>query len=122
MSKKTKTRQGRYQPVAGLTEAEKRERMVEPLDYLLLSELPPEGTLVGGWHVIAATVNALVDKYEGITPDALAGRLRSMQEMGLTVDVSVIPVSRGRGWQITEAGQQVLDAWRKESDGTNAAQ
>jgi hypothetical protein len=87
--------------------------MVEPLDYLILQQLPDEGTSVGGLYQLGETLQGLAEKFP-LPSSALGGRLRSMKIGGLTRSVKIVPTRAGKdkAWQKTEAGKKRLEAWQ----------
>lgn len=88
------------------------------LDYEIVRELPDLGAKMG-LQPLGATVKSLRrnPKFEGISSDQLSARLRMMKEMQYVADVTVFPVSKGRGWQRTPEGVLKLRHW----DATQAA-
>lgn len=99
--------------------------LVDPLDYLILDSLPPEGTTMGGVIPLGETVRNLANTtFKGIvTNTALGGRMTSLQAYGLVKGV-VLPSRDGRGWQITPAGDKALREWqstRKEQNGNDGS-
>lgn len=90
-------------------------QLVDPLDFLLLEELPEQGSQVG-IVPLGRTVPDLVrhERFTGLTSDQVSGRLRYMAQQGLTTTVNVLPVSRGKGYQITPAGKRALREWRAQ--------
>lgn len=80
-----------------------------PLDRAVLALLPDEG-MVMAHHNIGKTVRSLVETLgDGVTPPQVNARLRSMKRHGLVIDVTVMPVGDGRGWQITKEGRARRD-------------
>jgi DNA-binding HxlR family transcriptional regulator len=88
-----------------------RFEMLE-LDYEILRELPDLGAKMG-LSPLGSTVKSLKrnPKFEGLSSDQLSSRLRQMKFQGYAEDVTVLPVSKGRGWQRTEKGADLLRAW-----------
>lgn len=82
------------------------------LDYEILRELPDLGAKMG-LSPLGSTVKSLRrnSKFTGITSDQLASRLRGMKALGYTEDVTVLPISKGRGWQRTPVGLDKLRGW-----------
>lgn len=80
------------------------------LDYEILRELPDLGSKLG-LSPLGSTVKSLKrnPKFEGITSDQFTARLRGMKALGLTQDVTVLPISKGRGWQRTPDGIAALN-------------
>lgn len=95
-----------------------RSMMVEPFDYLLIMDLPAEGTNVAGLYQVGEPVSELVKKYQAaeMTPDAISSRLRTMQNLGLTRMVRMAggrSKRAGTAWQQTTKGKEVAEAWLK---------
>lgn len=82
------------------------------LDYEILRELPDLGAKMG-LSPLGSTVKSLRrnPKFEGITSDQMSSRLRGMKLAGYAEDVTVLPISKGRGWQRTLLGADRLRAW-----------
>lgn len=80
-----------------------------PLDYAILEALPKQGAMMG-FHNLGATVKHLMRKWrdQSVTSAQLNGRVRTLKFYGLAVDVMVMPVGDGKGWQITPEGERVL--------------
>lgn len=101
------------------TRLEKRARegdrswLVEPLDYLLLQELPDEGTNIGGLYQLGTTIEAIAKKYDGLTSGVASGRIRAMNLAGMTKKVKMVAGGNGGkyAWQITPFGKEVLEKW-----------
>lgn len=90
-------------------------KLVEPLDYLILDALPLEGTMLGDFIPLGATVRDLVKTtFKGLDSDLISGRVRAMEFYGLTKQV-VLPSARG--WQVTKTGQQWLSDWKSRQNG-----
>ena len=88
--------------------------LVDPLDYLILQELPDEGELMGGYYPVAETVkNLRKTKFPQLDVNLLTGRVRGMGIYGLTVKVNL---AGGAGWQITKKGKEVLAAWQQQQN------
>lgn len=110
---------GRYHRVA-----EKAERgeydLIEPLDYLLLSELEPEGTSLAGLYPIGTTIKSLAKKerFKEVPSTLIAARIRSMHVQQLVKKVKMAGADKerkgatGSAWQVTESGQKLLQTWK----------
>lgn len=86
--------------------------LVDPLDYLILKELPDEGELIGNYYPLAATVKNLARRtFPELTPAKLSGRVRSLEIVGLTLSVSL---GTDKGWQRTKEGKEVYEAWQSQ--------
>jgi len=86
-------------------------------DMPILAELPKQGSMIGKFHPQVVTVRILAKRFnDELTADALNGRLRSMQTLGYTKAIKIIPVTQGLGWQITPAGQRMLAAHQEEQN------
>ena len=93
-------------------------QMVDPLDYLILQELPEEGAQAGLIPLGITTKHLRkMGKFDGLSSDLLSGRLRNMAHYGVTKTVNLVPVSAGKGFQITEKGQRLLDEWLRDKGG-----
>jgi hypothetical protein len=85
------------------------------LDYAILATLADEGTSFG-YQPLGKQVKSLVKELNAplppeqrtVTGSMLNGRLRMMKQLGLVVDVIVLPTSRGLGWQRTKKAKRLL--------------
>lgn len=97
--------------------ADRELDLVDPLDYLILAQLPNQGELMGGYYPVVTTVRDLKKRhFPQLGPSAISGRLRSMELVGLTMPVKVGGGGGGssqRGWQITKKGKAVLAEWQQ---------
>ncbi len=84
-----------------------------PLDYAILALLPAQGEMFNHAH-LGMTIKAVGRRLGDVTPAQLNGRIRTLKLLGLVVDVTVQPVSDGKGWQITPAGRAALEAHEDE--------
>lgn len=86
--------------------------LVEPLDYVLLGELPDEGELVMGLYPLAKSVDQLrKEKFSMLSPGSMGGQLRSLMLQGLVVSVKTRgPASHA--YQRTEAGKKLHREWK----------
>lgn len=106
-----------YVRVGDRTLEDRVEYLIDPLDFLVLAELPKEGELIGGYLPLVRTVAALRrEKFRELSSEVLAQRLRSMHVLGFTHRVKS---AGGAGWQITPEGHEVLVAWRERKGGTS---
>lgn len=103
---------GEYQRIGELAKKGDFSWMVEPLDYLILKELPDEGTNVGGMYQLGTTVSSMSEKFP-VGSNVLSGRLRALSMGGLTRKIRMVAESRGKdyAWQKTVFGKEVLDKW-----------
>lgn len=89
---------------------------VLPLDEMILDFLPKEGSMFAGLYPIGETVKAMDNKAfkNQIPTSVVSARVRLMHKVGLVIQVKQ-PGSKtsGRSWQITEAGQRQLAAWKE---------
>lgn len=92
---------------------------VEPLDYLILDELPEEGEMVAGLYQLGTTVLSLRKKhpFEQLTGDQLSARVRVMAGAGYTRQVTMIGTSGKGAWQRTKAGSKALSVWKEKQNG-----
>lgn len=117
----TKPKKNRYDShVERLTEKAARGEyeLIEPLDILIIEQLPLEGTLFGGLYPLGETVENLRKKFDGkVKVTTLTARMRLLNIQGLVARTN--SVSEGRGmtvWQRTAAGTKLLND-RKEKKG-----
>lgn len=89
--------------------------LIEPLDYLLLSELPEIGTTLAGLYQIGSTVAELEKKFP-LTSSQIHARIRSLHVQGLVTKVKQMGSAGKWAWQRSEAGTAVVDKW-KETQG-----
>lgn len=109
--KGAKTR-GEYRSVAERA-AEGEYELVDPLDYLILDNLPEEGTTIGGILPLGATVSDIAKNKLGIEVESsmISGRMVSLKTAGLAVVISMAR-SDSAGWQITKLGEKILAEWK----------
>lgn len=107
-------RKGEYTRIADRDEEGQVAMLVDPLDYLILAELPVEGASLGGVIPLGETVrNLSTAKFDGLVdPGMLSGRFMSLSSLGYVKRIK-LPRSDLAGWQITERGQKVLANWKK---------
>lgn len=96
--------------------------LIDPLDYLILAELPIEGTMAFGVYPegkVAQQVRAVIAEGQ-LSIEAISQRLRYMHRT-----CGYVKASKGLGtsgknvWQRTKQGEVVLNKWRKANHGTN---
>jgi hypothetical protein len=86
--------------------------LVDPLDYMILDKLQDEGTTMGGYYPLADSVPGLRKAHFSDLPNTVvSARLRVMHIQGLVLQVKT--VGSKMGWQRTEAGKGVVEAWRQ---------
>jgi hypothetical protein len=89
------------------------------IDLALLDLLPPEGSHLG-LHQLGMTVpglwETLREKYgdDALTKSSISGRCVSLSSKKLVVGVTLVPYREGYGYQITEAGAQLLEQHRQK--------
>lgn len=87
--------------------------LVEPLDYLLLGELPEAGTMLAGLYQIGSTVAELEKKFP-LTSSQIHARIRSLHVQGLVVKVKTFGTGAGKwSWQRSEEGSALVDKWKE---------
>lgn len=121
LHKQTTTEKGgkrRYKPVSELAK-EGKISLVEPLDYLIMDTIQDEGTMLGEFYPLGTTVRDLVqNQFKGLDSDMISGRLRAMEQYGLTQHVQM---PGARGWQTTKMGQEWLTEWKRNRNGKENA-
>lgn len=96
------------------TKKDNRKHVIEmvPMDYAILAELPPEGSVVG-YHILGVTAAGITEHLRktdaSVGASQVGGRLTSLKRLGMVTDVTILPVGR-RGWQITTTGMKALNA------------
>ena len=94
-------------------------QLVDPLDFLLLEELPDEGTTVGGLYQVGESVQSLAKKFTqrsgvDLTTTLIASRMVSLKYHGLSRGVKMLGRNRGgNAWQRTVFGKEVAEEWRR---------
>ena len=94
--------------------------MVDPMDYVLLDNLVPVGTMFAGAYPDGPTSRDLSERlFEGkVPPNQIAPRLRILHMFGLCVHANRRGVN-DKVWQITSEGRRVVERW-KEKKGASA--
>ena len=86
-------------------------QLLPDLDGAILAELPKEGAKLG-FHTLGKQVNQIVKdlnkKGGGLTGPAVSGRMSVLRHYKYAVEVTVQPVSKGFGYQITPKGEKWL--------------
>ena len=90
-------------------------QLVPAIDIPILRELPKQGTSVG-LKPIGATARYLKAKHPEweLSSTDLSGRFKTLRFLGLAVDIVVLPVGQGAGWQITPKGEALLANHKEE--------
>src|SRR5262245_28709481 len=93
--------------------------LTEPMDYVLLDNLVPEGTLFAGAYPDGPRSKELEKQlFEGLIPaNQIATRLRVMSVLGLCIAVGRRGLRSDVVWQITPRGEQYLAKWKEASGG-----
>lgn len=97
-------------------------QLAVPMDYMLLSFLPVEGTLFAGLYPLGETVPNLMKKFtpeqqKVLTTKEVAARLRVLHIQKLCLPVYSGNAVRGKlVWQRTSKATELVDEWEK---GTN---
>lgn len=92
-------------------------QLVPSIDIPLLRMLPKEGTTVG-LKPLGATTRYMQKKnpdFAALTPSEMSGRLKTLRFLGYVVDIVVLPVGDGAGWQITPAGERLLAKYKEKA-------
>lgn len=91
--------------------------LVEPLDYLILELMEPEGSMVSGLYPLGTTVISMNKKLKLSSP-VISSRVRILHLMGLTKKVHSLGSGTGKkAWQRTPEADRLLKEWR-ESNGS----
>ena len=93
------------------------EVLVDPMDFILLDSLPPEGTMFAGAYPDGPSSQDLAaNLFEGKIPAAqVAPRLRVLSVLGFCLHANRRGVT-DRVWQITEKGEQLLADWKRKQE------
>jgi hypothetical protein len=89
------------------------------IDLAILDLLPPQGSHLG-LHKLGMTVpglwETLREKYKDdtLTKPGVSGRCLSLTRMKMAVGIMLVPTRDGYGYQITEAGAEMLEKHREE--------
>lgn len=97
-----------------------RSMLVVPFDYLLMEELPTDGTLVGGLYPLGVTSNEMSRKrFKGAASAAtLAARLRALEMCGLVKQVRMVKTSQ-TAYQRTKLADKEIAAWKAQTQSTS---
>lgn len=92
-----------------------KEWMVEPLDYLIMQEMPDEGTNVGLYQV-GSTVKNIHEKLgkSNISSGSLSARVRTLKLAGFIRTVRMVGTAGTAAYQKTPRGKEILDEWLKQ--------
>lgn len=90
------------------------EVLVDPMDYVILGSLPPEGTLFAGAYPEGRAVKSLAGELFGgqLTSQEIAVRMRILRVLGLVVSAGRRGV-HDLVWQITPKGKHTLEEWKE---------
>lgn len=122
MSEEKKPSKKRH-PYEGLAVKSQRGeyKLIDPLDYIILSLLPNEGEMFAGLYPLGETVIALVSKLRSDVPkeaqkivksSMISSRIRVLNMQNLIVGKqTAVATSQGQVWQRTEKGREVLKQW-----------
>jgi hypothetical protein len=87
-----------------------------PIDVAILGHLPAEGTMLAEFIPLGTTAGAVKKRLDNvITSNQVGGRLMAMSFLEYVVNVPMMPVSRGLGWQRTQKADELLER-AKETD------
>lgn len=82
-----------------------------PVDWAILELLPEEGMKVG-YQYVAKTIKGVFreisSKDPSLTVQQVHGRVNALHARGYAAKVTVLPISKGSGYQITPAGREAL--------------
>src|SRR5262245_22637427 len=92
-----------------------RSMIVPPLDYLIIEQLPKEGTLAGGLYPIGETVPSVVKKLGGkpLTTAIVSSRVRILGLVGMATKKKGVGGVGNFVWQITPLGEEELRTWKQ---------
>lgn len=79
-----------------------------PIDYRILKEMTKEGTELAEFIPLGPSTKALAKRIEGITSNQVAGRIQTLERIGMCVSIPLLPASAGRGFQRTPKGDDFL--------------
>lgn len=89
--------------------------VIDPLDYLIMAELPSPGTTFGGLYPMGNNMeyvaNRLHQQFKEVDLKLVIARMRTLLSLGLVHQVATISV-RNRAYQRTENGEGVYSAWK----------
>jgi hypothetical protein len=86
--------------------------LIEPLDYLILAELPEKGTLMGGYYPLATSSKSLKKRFPELTSSLISTRLRLLHMQELAVPINT--ANSKNGWQRTKKGKELVEAWQQQ--------
>lgn len=87
--------------------------LIPPLDYLILENLPDEGTLFGGLYPLTETaINLAKTKFKPMPATDVANRLALLKKLGLALQQKPIRGSRV-AYQRTAKGKEVFQEWKQ---------
>ena len=85
------------------------DELILSIDVPLLQLLPRAGATVGKYKPLARNVKALVAAFEGsLTNGEVAGRTQVLMRLGYVTRVQLIPLSQGKGYQVTRKGEALV--------------
>lgn len=98
-----------------------RSMLVVPFDYILLEELPVEGTNVGGLYMLGTTVHELITgRFKGaVSGNTLGARLRSLEQCGLVQQVRMVGGSGITAYQRTKLADKEIAVWKAQTQSTS---
>jgi len=80
-----------------------------PIDVAILKLLPAEGTMLAEYIPLGTSAGAVKKRLDNVlTGPQVGGRLMAMSLMGYVIDVPMMPVSRGKGWQRTQKAVDLI--------------
>jgi hypothetical protein len=94
--------------------------LIDPLDYMILAELPDFDTNMGGLYQIGTTVKKVMEKLneraggEALTSGSCSARLKLLTMGGLVRQVRMVGRRSDLAYQKTTRGEEVLKAWLEQ--------
>jgi hypothetical protein len=87
--------------------------LIDPLDFLLLERMSPEGTMHFGAYPDGATAKQLSEMFDGHVRSGTIGmRCRVLSLTGYAVKLKGVGTGGKSVWQRTEQGEKALKKWR----------
>lgn len=115
-----------FQSITKKFEEGDRSMLVEPLDYMMISSMPAEGTNVAGLYQIGKSTVALAAEFKKQVKEAgqdaklapttaqLGGRMNTLHALGLVRPVQMVSGRGAKTWQRTPKGEEVVKQWQKQ--------
>lgn len=95
--------------------------LIEPLDYLILDQLPIEGTMFAGAYPEGTTVLKLREIIAGgkLASSTISQRVRYMATYEMVVKVKGLGQHGRYVWQRTQKGDAMFKEWRARNGSSN---